>query len=101
MGNGPVVSFMDRSTSYDNGLYQKAFSLAKENGIPCQTKTMIAGGNDAGAIHVSRGGVRTLAVSAPCRYIHSPVCVVKESDLLHMAELVKLLVRDFAGGKDE
>lgn len=101
LGGGPVVSFMDRSTSYDNGLYKKAFSLAEENGIPCQTKTMIAGGNDAGAIHVSRGGVRTLAVSAPCRYIHSPVCVVKESDLLHMADLIKLLVRDFAGGKDE
>lgn len=101
LGSGPVVSFMDRSTSYDRGLYKRAFALAEAKGIPCQTKTMIAGGNDAGAIHVSRGGVRTLAVSAPCRYLHSPVCVVKESDLVQMMELTRLLVDDFAGGKDE
>ncbi len=100
LGNGPVVSFMDRSTSYDRDLYKKAFLIAKRDGITCQTKTMIAGGNDAGAIHVSRGGVRTLAVSAPCRYIHSPVCAVKESDLLDMAKLTKALINEFAGRND-
>lgn len=99
LGEGPVISFMDRSTSYDSGLYRRAFALAKENNIPCQTKTMVAGGNDAGAIHVSRGGVRTLAVSAPCRYIHSPVCVVKEDDLTQMLSLTRLLAASFAGGE--
>ena len=98
LGDGPVISFMDRSTSYDTKLYQRALALAQENRILCQTKTMIAGGNDAGAIHVSRGGVRTLAVSAPCRYIHSPVCVVKESDLVDMERLTRLLICDFAEG---
>ena len=98
LGDGPVISFMDRSTSYDTKLYQRALALAQENRILCQTKTMIAGGNDAGAIHVSRGGVRTLAVSAPCRYIHSPVCVVKENDLVDMERLTRLLICDFAEG---
>ena len=55
--------------------------VAEKLGIPCQTKSVIAGGNDAGAIHVSRGGVRTAAISLPCRYLHSPSCVIAETDL--------------------
>ncbi|MDE7194937.1 MAG: M42 family peptidase [Oscillospiraceae bacterium] len=80
LGKGAVVSFMDRGTVYDRGLYGLALELAEQNGIPAQTKTLVAGGNDSGAIHVSRGGVRTCAISLPCRYLHSPSCVIKESD---------------------
>lgn len=80
LGKGAVVSYMDRATVYDRRLYALAFETAKANNIPVQTKTMIAGGNDSGAIHVSRGGVRTCAISVPCRYLHSPSCVIKESD---------------------
>lgn len=93
LGNGPVVGFMDRSTVYDRELYRLAFDTAEELSIPCQTKTMIAGGNDSGAIHLSRGGVRTIAVSAPCRYIHSPSCVANYGDLESMLLLVHELVK--------
>lgn len=81
LGEGCVVSYMDRSTVYDRELYRLAFDIAERTGIPVQTKTLVAGGNDSGAIHVSSGGVRTCALSAPCRYLHSPACVVKDSDL--------------------
>ncbi len=80
LGGGAVVSFMDRGTVYDRELYGLAFEMAGQNKIPIQTKTLVAGGNDSGAIHVSRGGVRTCAMSLPCRYLHSPSCVIKESD---------------------
>lgn len=92
LGKGPVVSFMDRRTVYDRELYSLAFSLAEQNGIPCQTKTKIAGGNDAGAIHISKSGVRTVAVSAPCRYLHSPCCVAQYSDIEMCEALVRLLI---------
>lgn len=88
LGNGPVVSFMDRSTIYDKELYQLAFDIAT-----CQTKTMIAGGNDAGAIHISGNGVRTIAISLPCRYLHSPSSVIELSDLESSYKLVKILSR--------
>lgn len=91
VGKGAVVSLMDRHTVYDKGLCDAAFELAKQNGIPCQTKTKVAGGNDAGAIHISKGGVRTAAVSVPCRYLHSPSCVIKEDDLTSVYRLAKLL----------
>ncbi len=87
LGAGPVVSFMDRATIYDKKLYSLAFETARELDIPCQTKTMVAGGNDSGAVHVSAGGVRTVAVSMPCRYIHSASCVIKITDM----EQTKLL----------
>lgn len=93
LGKGPVVGFMDKSTVYDKELYRLAFDTASELGIPCQTKTMIAGGNDSGAIHLSRGGVRTIAVSAPCRYIHSPSCVANYEDLDNMLLLAGELVK--------
>ena len=91
LGKGAVVSFMDRSTMYDRELYRLAFEIADENGLPCQTKTMIAGGNDSGAIHLSRGGVRTIAVSVPCRYLHSPSTVMDLSDFFNSYKLVKIL----------
>jgi endoglucanase len=92
VGRGPVVSFMDRHTMYDKELYRLAFDTAGELGMPCQTKTMIAGGNDAGAIHISGKGVRTMAVSLPCRYLHSPSCVIDYADLENSCRLVKTLI---------
>lgn len=80
LGKGCVVSYMDRGTIYDRELYRLAFEIGSEKGVPVQTKTLVAGGNDSGAIHVSRGGVRTCALSVPCRYLHSPSCVIRQSD---------------------
>jgi len=96
LGAGPVVSFMDRSTIYDKKLYTLAFAAAKEIGIPCQTKTMIAGGNDSGAVHVSTGGVRTAAISIPCRYLHSPSCVIKIIDMEQTKMLVEKMMEKMA-----
>ncbi len=92
LGKGAVVSFMDKSTVYDRKMYEIAFSVANENDLKCQTKTMIAGGNDSGAIHISGSGVRTLAVSVPCRYLHSPSCMAKYSDIEACELLVEKLI---------
>jgi len=93
LGKGGVVGFMDRSTMYDKELYRLAFRISEETGIPCQTKTMIAGGNDSGAIHISGKGVRTIAVSVPCRYLHSPSSVIRTDDLENSYRLVKELTK--------
>ncbi|MCM1164869.1 MAG: M42 family peptidase [Lachnospiraceae bacterium] len=95
LGKGAVVSYIDRGTVYDRELYSLAFETAKANGIPAQTKTLVAGGNDSGAIHVSAGGVRTCAVSVPCRYLHSPSCVIKLSDFYAVKALAEKLLSVF------
>ena len=66
--------------------------------IPVQTKTMIAGGNDAGVIHISRGGVRTAAVSVPCRYLHASESLISVSDAENLIALVKALAEKMAAG---
>lgn len=91
VGGGAVVGFMDRSTIYDRGLYKLAFELAKDKGIKAQTKTMIAGGNDAGAIHASGKGVRTIAVSIPSKYIHSATSMVDRNDVVSTYEMALAL----------
>ncbi|MBO6141398.1 MAG: M42 family metallopeptidase [Ruminococcus sp.] len=91
LDKGAVVSFMDRSTLYDKSLYNLAFEIGEQENIKVQTKTMVAGGNDAGAIHKSRGGVKTAAISVPCRYLHSPSCVISKFDLFSVRALAEKL----------
>lgn len=95
-GEGGTVSFMDRRTIYDRELFDKAFEIAEKNSIRCQAKTMVAGGNNAGAIHKSRGGVKVLTVSIPCRYLHSPSCVIKFSDVDESLRLIRETAKEFA-----
>ncbi len=92
LGDGPVISFMDSRTVYDRELYRLALKTAEENSIKVQTKTAVAGGNDAGAIQTSGKGSRVLAVSLACRYIHSASSVVKSSDIDETRKLLKALL---------
>jgi endoglucanase len=92
LGNGGVVSFMDRRTIYDKELYNLAVNTAKDNGIPVQTKTAIAGGNDAGAVQTAAGGCKVLAISVPTRYIHSASSVAKLSDIDNTRRLINAVL---------
>lgn len=89
LGAGAVIPFMDKATIYDKELYDLAFSVASHSNILCQTKTSVAGGNDAGAISQARGGVRTISISLPCRYIHSACCVADEDDMFAILSLAR------------
>jgi len=89
LGGGAVVPFMDKGTVYPFDLYAFAMELAARRGIPAQTKTKIAGGNDARQIQAA--GVPSLAISVPCRNLHSPGCVMKESDAQAVYDLAEAL----------
>jgi endoglucanase len=92
LGAGPVLSFMDKGTIYDRKLYK----IATECGVKFQTKSKIVGGNDASVIHKAAGGVRTLAVSVPCRYIHTPHNIALVEDISLMQTLAEKLLVKFA-----
>ena len=95
---GVAVSFMDGHTIYDKQMYDLAFAIAKEHNIPCQPKAAVSGGNDAGAIHKSRAGVPTAALSVPCRYLHAPAGVIAQSDLQSTLSLLRALSMELAKG---
>lgn len=99
VGEGAVVSFMDRTTIYDRGLLKMCQRIAGDRDIKWQFKKGVTGGNDAGSIHNSRSGVRTAAISLPCRYLHSPCGVISENDLNAVCELVCALAQKAAMNK--
>ncbi len=87
LGQGPAVSFMDKATIYDRLLYDEALSLDGKK----QTKAAVSGGNNSGAVHLSKEGVRTIALSVPCRYIHTGSCVCNISDIKNLEKLATQL----------
>lgn len=92
-GAGVAVSFMDGSSIVNRQLFQHTLKVAEENGIRHQVKRSVSGGNDAGVIQRARGGVATVVLSVPCRYIHSPSSVIKYSDVDDQFDLLKALLR--------
>lgn len=86
--DGAVVSFMDRGTIYDKGYFNLVFDVAKSIESKVQIKKAVAGSNDAAGIQKSRGGVRTIAISLPCRYIHSELAIASREDIDSLSKIV-------------
>lgn len=95
LGKGPAVSFMDKATVYDRKFYEAAL----ESGILCQPKRAVTGGNNSGAVHLSRKGVRSIAISLPTRYIHSASCVAKREDIDNMKKLAVYMLTGISSGE--
>ena len=76
LGNGPALSFADRTSIGDRELLEHFVQTAREENIPYQWKQTATGGNDAGRIQTSGTGLKWLRYR-PRRYIHSPVsCLI-------------------------
>ncbi len=95
LGLGPCVSFMDKATVYDREFYKAA--LASD--ILCQPKCAVAGGNNSGAVHLTREGVRCIAISIPCRYIHSASSVCDINDIKNARKLAEYMLGNIANGE--
>ena len=92
LGDGVAVSFLDNANLYDRDLYQLTLKTAEEQGIKAQPKRAGSGGNNAGAYAQSAGGARTLAISVPCRNLHSPACVCDFADVEEMKKLALAMI---------
>ena len=71
LGKGVVVAI---GPNMDNEITKKVVSLAKNLNISYQVEVCARPtGTDANVVQISRDGIRTLLLSIPCRYMHSPV----------------------------
>ncbi len=95
LGFGPAVSFMDNGTVY----YRDFYNAALESEILCQPKAAVAGGNNSSAIHLTQSGVKTLAISVPCRYIHTPSCVADLADIENAEKLTAYMINKICSGE--
>jgi endoglucanase len=88
LGKGAAVKLMDSSVICDRGLVDELIAVAKRKKIPYQLEILPRGGTDTSAIQRSRSGVRSAAISVPCRYVHSVVESVHKKDLQAAADLL-------------
>lgn len=92
LGKGPAVKVKDSSVLCHHAVRKYMVETAENQQIPYQLEILERGGTDAGAIHTSRQGVPSGAISLPCRYIHTPSEMVDSSDIENAINLLKKLL---------
>ena len=97
VGRGPAISIADRSIIVSRKLIEALEVLADDQAIPYQYKLPTYGGTDAGAIHLSRGGVLAGVLSVPCRFIHSPISTLRLNDFENTVRLTTSFVKSVPG----
>jgi endoglucanase len=93
LGQGPAITVMDRSFIADRRLVDFLIETAVGQHLPYQFKRPGIGGTDAGAVHLAREGVPSIAVSVPARYIHAPTAVLDLSDFWHTVKLMQAALK--------
>ncbi|MFW6074070.1 MAG: M42 family metallopeptidase, partial [Chloroflexota bacterium] len=93
LGAGPAITVMDGSQIVRPEMVRLLEKLGSDHGIPHHLKLPPIGGTDGGAIQRSRGGVLSGTLSVPCRYIHSPVSIMRLEDLDHTIDLTTAFIR--------
>jgi len=93
LGKGPQILVYDGSMIAHKGLRDLVTDTADELGIPYQFDYVAGGGTDAGAIHVTKSGVPSLAVSVATRYIHSHAAILHRDDFENAVKLLTAVIR--------
>ena len=81
LGKGAAIKIMDGHSISHPGLVDHLRSIAERENIPHQMEILPAGGTDAGGVQRLHGGVPTVTISIPCRYVHTPNEMVDEGDV--------------------
>ncbi len=92
LGEGVAIKIMDHSFIAHPTVKDTMISLCKEQGISYQPEVLERGGTDAGAIHLTGGGVPSGCISVPTRFIHTPAEMVSKQDILGAIQLAKALI---------
>jgi len=96
LGGGPVISI---GSANHPVLVERLRKIAAEKTIPIQFEVNPRfTGTDADAIFVQRGGIPTVCIGLPNRYMHSPVEVIDLTDLDALARLLAEFCLDVKGG---
>ncbi len=89
LGHGPAIYVATRRDVSDPRLVKHFTAVADQLKIPYQVRRPGGDGTNAAGIIPARGGVPTISVSVPARYLHSPVALIDLSDVRCTLELVR------------
>jgi tetrahedral aminopeptidase len=86
MGQGPTLSYGPNINAPLNAILEQAAKAAK---VKFQREASPRGtGTDANVMQISKAGVATALISLPCRYMHTQVEVVSQTDITNAARLL-------------
>ncbi len=94
LGKGVGISALDARTITLLPLLNALTQVCAMHKIPYQVRIAQRGGNDAGAVHLSKTGIPSCALSLPTRNIHSNVEVCAKQDVQAMADLTFLCAQE-------
>jgi len=97
LGKGPAITMVEagaRGNVMQKRMVEKVVATAKKAKVAVQLEVIDGGATDAASVYNVRGGIPSLAVCIPTRYIHSTVGVAHEDDVESDIRLLKLLMRE-------
>jgi putative aminopeptidase FrvX len=88
LGKGTAIKIKDKGIVVPPEISAMMIKVAEANNIPYQREILHLGGTDAQAIHLTRSGVPSGAISVPCRYVHTVSETVDRADVEACVDLV-------------
>lgn len=99
LGGGAAIKVMDSSLICHPKVVAHFRRLADANGIPHQTEILARGGTDAGAVQRLHGGIPSITLSIPTRYVHTVNETVHPIDVQACVDLLARYIEDCANGE--
>lgn len=93
LGAGVSICVYDATLIPNTRLRDLVVEVAEKKKIPYHFSAIPLGGTDGGRVHLSRGGVPTIVLGVPTRYIHSAAGIVRRRDIDSAVRLVVETVR--------
>lgn len=95
LGSGPAIGM---GPNLHRGLTRRLIKTAKANDIEYSLEVMEGNtGTNAWTMQIVAHGIATALLSIPQKYMHTPVEVVKKSDIEDVAELISRFLCEFDG----
>jgi putative aminopeptidase FrvX len=99
LNKGPAICLVEaggRGNVADAQLKNISVSVAKKAKVPYQLEVIEGGATDAASVYGERGGIPSIAICVPTRYIHSNVAVCALDDIEKTANYLVKLVEELA-----
>jgi putative aminopeptidase FrvX len=96
-GQGPVLLLYDTTTLPNRQFVRLVRETAQAEGLPIQLDLAEGYGEDSAAIQRSGGGVPTITLAVPVRYMHVHTGIINRQDFDQTVELLVALVQRLDG----
>ncbi|WP_027333010.1 M42 family metallopeptidase [Mycoplasmopsis gallinarum] len=95
LGNGVALLVQDGGIITNPKFTEMLMSIARKHNIPTYKYIAEGGSTDGAALQYGKGGVPTITLSIPQRYLHSPIGVASLKDIQATLDLITEFVKEF------